>query len=85
MVAAGNVQDGAELDKMIELAKGTLDYYLANVVSTKGTVEDTTSHQNNYCHWQKQNPHVIRSMVAMGIPEDTMKKFVDTILFPEVA
>jgi hypothetical protein len=39
--------------------------------------------QNRYCHWQKQNPHVIKSMVAMGVPESTMKQFVQEILFPE--
>jgi hypothetical protein len=40
--------------------------------------------QNRYCHWQKQNPHVIRSMVAMGVPEHRMKRFVSEVLFPEV-
>jgi hypothetical protein len=40
--------------------------------------------QNRYCHWQKQNPHVIRSMVSMGIDEAKMKRFVDEVLFPEV-
>jgi hypothetical protein len=41
--------------------------------------------QNKYCHWQKKNPHVIRSMVSMGIDEAKMKRFVDEVLFPEVA
>jgi hypothetical protein len=39
--------------------------------------------QNRYCYWQKQNPHVIKSMISMGIPEDKMKQFVNEVLFPE--
>jgi hypothetical protein len=39
--------------------------------------------QNRYCHYQKQNPHVINSMISMGIPEPKMKQFVREILFPE--
>ena len=85
MVAAGNVQAGVELDGLIELAKDTLDYYLANVHNYKQDGLDNTAHQNNYCHWQKQNPHVIRSMVAMGVEEATMRQFVDEILFPEIS
>jgi hypothetical protein len=84
MVAAGNVQSGAELDSLIDLAKDTLDYYLANVHNYKQDGLDNTAHQNNYCYWQKQNPHVIRSMVAMGVAEDSMRQFVDEILFPEI-
>jgi hypothetical protein len=41
--------------------------------------------QNRYCYWQKKNPHVIRSMVAMGIEESVIKRFVDKVLFPEIA
>jgi hypothetical protein len=85
MVAAGNVQAGAELDGLVELAKDTLDYYLANVHKHKQADVDSTDHQNNYCYWQKQNPHVVRSMVAMGVPEDTMRQFVNEILFPEIS
>lgn len=84
MVAAGNVQDGPELDSLIELAKDTLEYYLLTAYRTNCSTKDTRQHQNNYCHWQKQNPHVIRSMVAMGVPEDTMKQFVEEVLFPKV-
>ena len=84
MVAAGNVQDGEELDGLIDLARDTLDYYLDNVAKTKWSDMDNTAHQNRYCHWQKQNPHVIRSMVAMGVEEATMQRFVEEILFPEI-
>lgn len=84
MVAAGNVNDPTELDSLCNIALTSLDYYLANVGNSQESGADYHMAQNRYCKYQKQNPHVIRSMVAMGIPEDTMKRFVDTILFPEI-
>jgi hypothetical protein len=39
--------------------------------------------QDRYCHYQKQNPQVVKSMVAMGVPESTIKQFVREVLFPE--
>ena len=85
MVAAGNLQEIAEVDQLCDIAKTTLDFYLKNVGIAQQSGSDYHMAQNKYCHWQKQNPHVIRSMVAMGIPEDTIKKFVHEVLFPEVA
>lgn len=83
MVAAGNVSEKDELDSLCETALTSLDYYLTNVGVTQESGVDFHMAQNRYCRYQKQNPHVIRSMVAMGVAEDTMKKFVDTVLFPE--
>lgn len=84
MVAAGNVQEGEELDDLCQLALNSLDYYLKNVGNTQQDTADYHMAQNRYCRYQKQNPHVIRSMVSMGIEESTMKKFVEEVLFPEV-
>ena len=85
MLAASNVQIGVELDNLCELATRSLDYYLKNVGNTQQDMADYHMAQNRYCHYQKQNPHVIRSMISMGIPETTMKNFVSEVLFPEVA
>jgi len=85
MLAASNVQLGVELDNLCELAVRSLDYYLKNVGNTQQDASDYHMVQNRYCHYQKQNPHVIRSMVSMGVPEATMKQFVSEVLFPEVA
>ena len=85
MVAAGNVRIGEELDNLCELALRTLDYYLKNVGNTQQDLADYHMAQNRYCYYQKQNPHVIRSMVSMGISEPTIKKFVREVLFPEVS
>jgi hypothetical protein len=85
MVAAGNVKLGEELDNLCELALRTLDYYIKNVGNTQQDLADYHMAQNRYCYYQKQNPHVVRSMVSMGISESTIKKFVREVLFPEVS
>jgi hypothetical protein len=84
MVAAGNVRIGEELDNLCELALRTLGYYLKNVGNTQQDLADYHMAQNRYCRYQKQNPHVIKSMVSMGVEESKMKRFVSEVLFPEV-
>ena len=84
MVAAGNLQEEAEVDQLCEVAKTTLDFYLKNVGYSQESGFDFHMAQNRYCYWQKQNPHVVRSMVAMGIEESVIRRFVNEILFPEV-
>ena len=84
MVAAGNLQDEAEIDQLCNTALTTLDFYLKNVGLDQQDIADYHMAQNRYCRYQKQNPHVIKSMVSMGVPEDKMKSFVNTVLFPEI-
>ena len=83
MVAAGNINTEEEFDALETLALRSLHYYLANVGNTQESGMDYHMAQNRYCYYQKQNPHVINSMVSMGVPEDTMKQFVRELLFPE--
>jgi hypothetical protein len=83
VVAAGFLKEEQELDNFVNLAKNNLDYYLANVGKTKSNL-DYTKNQNRYCHYQKQNPHTINSMVAMGIEETVIRNFVEEVLFPEI-
>jgi hypothetical protein len=83
MVAAGNLQDEAEIDQLCSTALTTLDFYLSKVGYEQQSGADYHMAQNRYCHYQKQNPHVIKSMISMGVPEPTMQKFVQEILFPE--
>jgi len=83
IVAAGNIREGKELDDLCQLALDSLEYYLKNVGNTQQDTADFHMAQNRYCHYQKQNPQVIRSMVSMGIPEDTIKRFIKEVLFPE--
>jgi Ferredoxin-dependent bilin reductase len=83
IVAAGNIQEETEIDQLCQFAIENLDYYLKNVGLSQESMADFHMAQNRYCYWQKQNPYVIKSMVTMGIPEITMKKFVENVLFPE--
>jgi hypothetical protein len=84
MVAAGNLREEVEVNQLCNLAKETLDYYLKNVGKAQQDVADYHMAQNRYCHYQKQNPQVVRSMVAMGIEEVKIKRFVEEVLFPEI-
>ena len=85
MVAAGNIQELEELDSLCELGIKTLDYYLSNVGTTRVAVgRKFIDEQNYYCQNQKQNPHVVRSMVAMGFEQAVIEQFVDEVLFPEI-
>lgn len=83
MVAAGNLQDELEIDQLCATALTTLDFYLKNVGMEQQSGADFHMVQNRYCHHQKQNPHVVNSMVAMNIPKPVIQKFVSEILFPE--
>jgi hypothetical protein len=83
MIAAGNVREGQELDDLCAIGLDSLGYYLENVGSTQDWPTDYHMAQNRYCYYQKQNPHVINSMVAMGIPREEMEQFVNNVLFPE--
>jgi len=84
MVAAGNVQDEAELQQITDLAKTTLAHYLDTVGETNNTVVNTTLDQNFYAQNQKQNPHTPRVMVSLGLSEEDVQVFIQECLFPEI-
>jgi hypothetical protein len=83
MVAAGNIRDTKELGNLVDLGVKTLDYYLENVGQRKQGA-DYSARQDHYCQNQKKNPHVYRSMIAMGVEEPIINKFVEEVLFPEI-
>lgn len=85
MIAAGNLQEESEVDQLCSVALTTLDYYLNNVGLTQESGADYHMAQNRYCFYQKQNPQVVNSMIAMGVSETTIKEFVNEVLFPETA
>lgn len=87
MVAASNVQDEEELNKIIELSKINLNYYLDNV--EKYTKINNNKYlikegQNYYCENQKKNPHTPRVMKSLGLNEDDVDQFCNHLLFPEI-
>lgn len=83
IVAAGNVQTEEEIDKLCALTMRTLHYYLANVGYSQESGMDYHMAQDRYCHYQKQNPHVVRSMVSMGEEEATIRRYMSELQFPE--
>jgi hypothetical protein len=84
MIAAGNVQDEAELAQITNLAKTTVKHYLSTVAETNHTANDTTEAQNYYAQNQKQNPHTPRVMVSLGLSEEDVRVFIQDCLFPEI-
>jgi phycocyanobilin:ferredoxin oxidoreductase len=84
MVAAGNVQDEAELEQIFAMARTTLTHYLESVGETNNTANNTTEAQNYYCENQKQNPHTPRVMVSLGLSDEDVKHFIQECLFPEI-
>jgi hypothetical protein len=84
MVAAGNVQDEAELEQIVAMAKTTVTHYLETVAETNNTATDTTEAQNYYAFNQKQNPHTPRVMVSLGLSEEDVEHFIQECLFPDI-
>ncbi len=84
MVAAGNIRDLVELDEVLNLSIYTLSEYLNYLESDFLSDKDYTEYQNKYCHFQKQNPHTPRVMESLGYDPDTVHRFIQTCLFPEI-
>lgn len=86
MVAVGNLKNEIEIDNFCDLVKTNLNYYIENVGKTKNFAEPFKfkKEQNRYCYYQKQNPQVANSMIAMGIEESKIRSFIENVLFPEI-
>lgn len=84
MVAAGNLNSEEEVKQFVDLGIETLDYYINNLDLHRSSKNDYTDAQNRYCMYQKQNPHVVKSMVAMGYEQAIIESFVQEVLFPEI-
>ncbi len=84
MIAAGNVQDEAELNQIINLVKNTTDVYLKVVGESNNRATNTKDAQNYYAQNQKLNPHTPKVMASLGLNEDDIKVFIQECLFPEI-
>ncbi len=84
MVAAGNVQNDAELEKIFKIANEGLTHYLNTVGETNKTAVNTSREQNYYAQNQKQNPHTPKVMSSLGLDESDVKVFIQECLFPEL-
>lgn len=83
IVAAGNINDEEELERLCSLAESNLDYYLDNVGKTADPNNDFYEVQRKYNANNKLNLHVARSMISMGVSEETILRFIDQVLYPE--
>ena len=84
MIAIGNIREGHELDQFISVTSQLVTYYLSKMeehASVSG--RDTLPIMNKYCSNQKLNPHLHRSILAMGISEEDKETYVNEILFEE--
>lgn len=83
IVAIGAVGE-AELEEFIKLGLANLKFYLENVGVEQQDVATFEMVQNNYCYYQKQNPHTPRVLQSLGFTEQEAKDFVNQKLFPEI-
>lgn len=82
MIAAGNISDPAELRTVLDLVEANLAKYLSRVGTQRGG--NFAESQNQYCFWQKQNPHTPRVMQSLGFDEEVVHEFIHQCLFPEL-
>jgi len=82
MIAAGNIQDPAELETLLSIVRKNFLHYLAYVGTN--TNNDYTEQQNSYCRNQKHNPHTPRVMKSLGFSDAIVDDFINLCLFPEI-
>jgi hypothetical protein len=85
MIAVGNINTEEELEQFINVTSNLLDYYLDNLTNNAfNSQRDTKPVLNKYCINQKMNPHLHRSILAMGISEQDKDRYVNDVLFEEI-
>jgi hypothetical protein len=85
MLAVGNINTDDELNQFIQVTTDLVDYYLDNLDdNTFYSRRETTHLLNKYCQNQKLNPHLHRSILAMGISEKDKDAYVNNVLFEEI-
>lgn len=85
MIAVGNINTEEELEQFIDVTTDLLDYYLVNLTNNAFLANrDTKPILNKYCINQKMNPHLHRSILAMGISEEDKDRYVNDVLFEEI-
>jgi hypothetical protein len=84
IVAAGNINEGIELDQLEHLAITSIKHYLSSVGETRGYAADNSDKQNFYCTNQKKNPHTPKVMTSLGLDEESVRTFIGQCLFPEI-
>jgi hypothetical protein len=85
MLAVGNINTDEELNQFIEVTADLVEYYLMSMETNQfESHRDTKPLLNKYCQNQKMNPHLHRSILAMGISEADKDAYVNSVLFEEI-
>lgn len=85
MIAVGQLRYDDELQQFIEVTTDLTDYYLDNLIKNAfRSNRDTKPILNKYCINQKMNPHLHRSIEAMGISKEDKNRYVNDVLFEEI-
>jgi hypothetical protein len=84
MIAVGNLREADEIQQLSDVCLHLIEYYVKNVSLFDVTTGDYKEIQNRYCRNQKLNPHLHRSILAMGISEEDKDRYVNKVLFEEI-
>lgn len=84
MIAAGNIRTQEEIQQLSDVCFGLIEFYLTHTKEFEIISGDFKSQHNRYCSQQKLNPHLHRSILAMGISEEAKNRYIDNVLFEEI-
>lgn len=89
MIAVSRSKDPQDYTNFCNLAVENLEYYLTELnicheYAFKYGNGNYTKDQNWYCFNQKQNPHTPKVMSNFCENEETVRKFIEECLFPEI-
>lgn len=84
MIAAGNIKTKEEIEQLSNICFDLIQYYIENLNNINNRVGDYKDKHNFYCKQQKLNPHLHRSILAMGISEEDKDRYVNRVLFEEI-
>jgi len=86
IIAAGNIQNIAEVSLLIHLMLKVLNQYLTSIQMFNNTElsETVIKKHNFYCHNQKQNPKTPAVLKKLGFSDNELEYFSENVLFPQI-
>jgi hypothetical protein len=83
MIAAGNIRTEEEINQLTRTCLDLVHYYVNNL-GKYDSIGQFKNKQNYYCSQQKLNPHLHKSILAMGIGEEDKNRYINRVLFEEI-
>jgi len=85
IVAAGNIQEEAELKQFVHIGLAGVEFYLRGINELfYKTDESHLDMHNKYCKNQKMNVQLHKSILSMGISEEDKDDYINNVLFEEL-